>query len=52
MVTLLSNATIEILRLPLFISRAFALCSAFDTPVAFSFLATTGGKHARGLGSC
>lgn len=38
LVSLLSNATMEMLRLPLPISRAFALGSASDTPECFLFL--------------
>ena len=42
MVTLLSIATMKMLRLPLPVSRAFALRSASDTPVRPCFLATAG----------
>jgi len=38
MVSLLSIATMKILRLPLSVSRAFALRSASDTTLAFVFL--------------
>jgi hypothetical protein len=47
MVSLLSGATMKILRLPLPVSCAFALRSALDTPVAFFFLAAVSGKLAR-----
>ena len=52
MVSLLSIATMKILRLPLSVSRAFAFRSASDTTLASSFLATTGEKHANDPGSC
>ena len=52
MVSLLSIATMKILRLPLSISRAFAFRSASDTTLASSFLATTGEKHANDPGPC
>lgn len=43
-VTLLSIATMKILRLPLFISHAFAFRSAFDTSTCFLFLSNRGRK--------
>jgi len=52
MVSLLSIATMKILRLPLSISRAFAFRSASDTTLAFCFLATAHRKRVDGLGSC
>ena len=38
MVSLLSSATMKMLRLPLSVSRAFALRSAFNTSGCFLFL--------------
>jgi len=52
MVTLLSYATMQMLRLPLPISCAFALGSALDSSVGFLFLATVDRKPAHDLGSC
>jgi len=49
-VTLLSSATMEMLRLPLPVSCAFALNSALDSSVCFLFLATGGRKPALDLG--